>query len=151
MCGGGPECAIKIGKLVTADVVIIGSISGLGDTFSLNLRALDVARAKELARYKANVLGRDKLIPEVRLAAYQLVAPERIKGWLVVDIETPGVGIEIDGTPAGTTPFKSPLDNLSPGRHVVIIKRPGYPPLTQEFVMRPFEPTELTLAPDNTP
>jgi hypothetical protein len=150
LCTAGPECAIKVGKLVAADIVVIGSISGLGDAFSLNLRALEVARAKELARYQATVSGRDKLIPEVRLAAYRLVAPERIKGWLVVDIQTAGVAIEIDGAPVGTTPLAAPISNLSPGRHVAVIKWPGYQPLKQELVIRPFEPTKLTFAIDKT-
>ena len=144
-CGGGPDCATKVGKLVGSDVVIIGSITGLGEAFSLNLRALDVQRNKELARYQANVSGRDKLIPEVRLAAYRLVAPERIKGWLVVEIDVAGVGIEIDGTSVGTTPLAEPLANLAPGKHVVVIKRPGYVPFQQEFVIRPFEPTKLKI------
>ena len=45
-------------------------------------------RAKELARYQASVSGRDKLIPEVRLAAYRLVAPDRVRGWLIVESGT---------------------------------------------------------------
>jgi hypothetical protein len=145
-CGGGVECASRTGKLVGADVVVIGSLTGLGDAFSLNLRAVDVVKAKELSRYLASVSGRDKLIPEVRLAAYSLVAPERIRGWLVVDLDIEGVEIVVDGKPVGTTPLAKPVDDLTPGTHTIEIKHPGYKPLSQQVEIRPFEPTRLTIS-----
>ncbi|MBN1960375.1 MAG: PEGA domain-containing protein [Deltaproteobacteria bacterium] len=144
-CGGRLDCAFKIGKLVSADVVILGSISGLGNSYSINLRALDVANKKEISRYQASVSGRNQLIPEIRLAAYKLVAPDKIKGWLIIDIKTKGMTIEIDGVLIGTTPFTDPIDSLSPGKHKVIIRRSGYAPHAQEIIIRPFESTKLTL------
>jgi hypothetical protein len=145
-CGGGVECASKTGKLVGADVVVIGSLTGLGDAFSLNLKAVDVARAKELSRYLASVSGRDKLIPETRLAAYSLVAPDRIRGWLLVDVDVAGVEIFVDGATAGTTPLAKPIEGLTPGPHTVEVRHPGYKPLSQQVEIRPFEPTRLTIS-----
>jgi hypothetical protein len=147
-CGGGPDCARQMGQLVDADIVIIGSISALGDNFSLNLRALEVKKKKERARYHADVAGRDKLIPEVRLAAYRLVAPEKIRGWLMVEISVDGVEIAVDGAPVGVTPLTKPIENLTPGTHTVEVKRAGYQPFRQEFVIRPFEPTRLRISLD---
>lgn len=145
-CGGGPDCARQVGKLVGAHIVVIGSISALGDSFSLNLRALEVNKKGELARYQASVSGRDRLIPEVRLASYQLIAPDRIRGWLMIEVAVPGVAVEVDGQPVGTTPLAHPVENLTPGAHVVVLKRPGYKPFEQEFTIKPFEPTRLKIA-----
>lgn len=149
-CGGGPDCGLEVGRLVAADVVIIGSITGFGEVFGLNLRALDVKRSRELGRYQANVSGRDKLIPEVRLAAYRLVAPHRIRGWLVVETDVEGVEVEVDGTIVGATPLSQPIENLTPGEHVVVLKRAGFKPLRQKVAIRPFEPTRLAAALETT-
>lgn len=150
-CGGGVDCAIRVGKTVGADVVVIGSLTGLGEAFSLNLRAVDVNRSRELSRYQATVSGRDKLIPEVRLAAYRLVAPDRIRGWLVVELDVPGATVEVDNQAVGTTPLEKPVENLTPGSHLVVIKHPAFALFKQQVAIRPFEPTRLTISLESQP
>lgn len=146
-CGGGPDCMVKVGKLVGASRVVFGTIGALGQAYSLNLRLLDVGAGKELAREQANVSGnRDLLIPEVRLAAFKLLAPERIRGALRIEIDAEGVQVEVDGVDAGTTPLRAPIEGLSPGEHVVRLRRPGYAELQQTVVVRPFETTRLKVA-----
>lgn len=152
-CGGGSDCMVRVGKLVGADRLVFGTIGALGEAYSLNLRLLDVVAGKEIAREQANVSGnRDLLIPEVRLAAFRLVAPDRIRGALRVEIDVAGVEIEIDGVNAGVTPLTAPIEGLTPGAHVVRLRRPGYSELQQSFVIRPFETTRLrvTLAEEGT-
>src|SRR5688572_29903495 len=41
-CGGGPACAVEIGRLVSADVVVFGTIGAIGQNFALNVRAMAV-------------------------------------------------------------------------------------------------------------
>lgn len=145
-CGGGPTCAVKTGKLVLADKVVFGTITSLGQNFALNLRLMDVATGKEMAREQSTISGnRDLLIPELRLAAYRLVAPDRISGSLLIEIDVEGVEIEIDGAKVGVTPLSKPVEDLKPGSHVVVLKRPGFSEFQKEFTIKPFETAKLKL------
>lgn len=145
-CGGGPTCAVKTGKLVRADKVVFGTITSLGQNFALNLRLMDVSTGKEVAREQSTISGnRDLLIPELRLAAYRLVAPDRIRGSLLIEIDVEGVEIEIDGVKVGVTPLDKPVEDLKPGSHVVVLKRPGFSQFQKEFVIKPFQTAKLKL------
>jgi hypothetical protein len=145
-CGGGPDCAVQLGRLVAADLVVFGTISTIGEAFSLDLRVMDAKRGQERAREKSRISGtRDLLIPEVRLATYKLVAPDRIRGSLLIEIDVEGVEIEIDGQKVGTTPLAKPVEDLTPGPHVVVLKRPGFSEFQKEFVIKPFETAKLKL------
>lgn len=145
-CGGGPKCAVMVGKLVRADVVVFGSVGGVGDTFNLNLRALDVATGDEVARQQTSLSGtRHQLIPEMRLAAFGLIAPERITGSLMVEIDVEGVEVEIDGQVVGVTPLAAAIKNLKPGPHLVVLRRPGYSQFQQEFEIEPFGTARIKL------
>ena len=146
LCGGGPECAQRIGKVAGADVVVFGTCASIGDSFSLNLRAIAVPTGKEIGRQNVSVSGsRDQLIPEVRLAAYRLLAPSQLRGALLVDTDLDGVAISIDGKECGVTPLPKPLDDLAPGEHTVLVRRLGYAPLEQKLVIKPFQTTRLQL------
>ncbi|MEZ4269929.1 MAG: PEGA domain-containing protein [Myxococcota bacterium] len=143
-CGGGPRCAVQVGRLVEANTVVFGNIGMLGETFSLNLRAMDVATGTEKARQQATISGnRDLLIPEMRLAAFRLIAPELITGSLFVEIDVEGVEVQIDGQVVGMTPLSKPVEDLTPGKHVVVLKRPGYAEFREEFVIKAFETARL--------
>ncbi|MEZ0311129.1 MAG: PEGA domain-containing protein [Myxococcota bacterium] len=145
-CAGGAKCATDIGKLVGADRVIFGGISAFGEAYSLNARVIETATGKEVARHQATFAGsRDALIPEIRLAAYKLLAPERILGSLMVQADVDGVSVEIDGEPRGMTPLSEPIKNLAPGKHTVVLKRSGYSQFQQELTIRPFETAKLQL------
>ena len=146
LCGGGPDCAMRIGKVAGADVVVFGTCAAIGDSFSLNLRAIAVATGKEVGRQNVSVSGsRDQLIPEVRLAAYRLLAPSQLRGALLVDTDLDGVAISVDGKEAGVTPLPKPLDDLAPGEHTVLVRRLGYAPLAQKLTIKPFQTTRLQL------
>ena len=145
-CGGGPQCAVSVGRVVGADVVVFGTIGAMGQSFSLNIRAMDVTTGREIARQQSTISGdRDLLIPSLRMAAYELIAPERIVGSLQIEINVAGVEIEIDGKSVGTTPLESAVENLTPGQHLVVLKRPGYSEFQKEFTIRPFETARLNL------
>lgn len=145
-CLGGARCAVDIGKVVGADRVVFGSIGAAGEAYSLNARAVDVTTGKEGGKHTALIAGsRDALIPEIRLAAFKLLAPERIRGSLLIEIDIDGVTVEIDGQAVGVTPLTEPVRNLTPGSHVVVVRRPGYSEFQQEFTIRPFETAKLKI------
>lgn len=150
-CAGGAKCAGDIGKLVGADRVIFGGISAVGESYSLNARVVESGTGKEVARHQATFTGsRDALIPEIRLTAYKLLAPERILGSLMVQADVDGVSVEIDGEPRGMTPLTEPIKNLQPGKHSVVLKRSGYSQFQQELTIRPFETAKLQLKLDRS-
>ncbi|MBC7794964.1 MAG: PEGA domain-containing protein [Clostridia bacterium] len=145
-CTGGSKCSAEIGKLVAADRVIFGTIGAVSNAYSLNARVVDVATGREAAKYQATFAGsRDALIPEIRLAAYKLLAPDRIRGSLSVQTDVEGAVVEVDGTARGTTPMNEPVRYLTPGKHVIAIKRPGYATFTQDLQIRAFETAKLQL------
>jgi hypothetical protein len=145
-CGGGPACNLQLGRALGADVVVFGTLAAMGDSFNLSLRALQVSDGHELGRQNINVAGSpDKLIPEVRLAAYRLLAPERIVGALMVDTDVPEVVITVGEVDLGTTPLKAPIQNLPVGPCRVRLHRLGYQPLEENLVIAPFETTRLRL------
>ena len=41
-------CAVEIGKLLAAEQIVVGEISGIGEKFILNLRLVDVATGRSL-------------------------------------------------------------------------------------------------------
>lgn len=149
-CGEGTRartrCAVAIGRLVGADFVIYGTIGALGESFSVNLRAVSVATQREVSKHTATLSGgRDLLIPEVRLAAFKLVAPDRIVGSLKIDVDIAGVVVEIDGRRVGVTPLKNSVTDLTPGPHVIVMRRPGFREVQKEFVIEPFETARFKL------
>ncbi|MEM6730053.1 MAG: PEGA domain-containing protein [Myxococcota bacterium] len=149
-CGGGTRarisCAAGLGKLVGADLAIYGTIGAIGGSYSVNLRAVDVVQVKEVIKYTKTISGsRDRLIPAVRLAAFELVAPEKITGTLKIEIDVAGVVVEIDGKEVGTTPLAESSATLSPGPHVVVLRRPGFKEFQREFEIKPFETAKLKL------
>ncbi|MBI5511372.1 MAG: DUF2380 domain-containing protein [Deltaproteobacteria bacterium] len=154
-CGGGPDCAVQIGRVVGADRVVFGTLSTIGDAFSLNLRVMDVKLGKELAREQSRTSGnRNVLIPEVRLSAYRLVAPDKIRGYLEIVSSVDGVDIEINGQKVGTTPLAAPVPVI-PGDQVVVARRAGFTEFQKEFHLVAFERVKLRLdlgkAPDGAP
>lgn len=150
-CEAGQACAVKHGRLVGADAVVFGSIGALGQNFSLNLRLVDVDTGKELARRQTDISGnRDLLIPEIRLAAYRLVAPDKIVGALWVQLEEAGIEVEIDGRVVATTLLERPIEGLAAGRHVVVLRRNGTSVLRKTLEVRPFETTRLKITLEET-
>lgn len=145
-CGGGPECAVRAGRLVRADRVVFGTVSSIGENFALNLRVMDVGSGAELKREQSTLSGnRNLLIPELRLAAYRLVAPESIRGSLLIEVDVAGAVVEIDGKNVGTTPLAGPIEGLKPGAHTVVVRREGYSEFQKEITIRPFETPKLKL------
>ena len=145
-CGGGPKCAWRTGKAVGAHLVVFGTISSMGDNYALNLRLFNIKLGKEARRDKTTISGnRNLLIPELRLAAFRLVAPRKILGSLLVTIDLDGVKILLDKKEVGITPLKEAIPNLKPGKHVLTLQSEGYDTLKQTVEIHPYETTRLVV------
>src|SRR3954470_6534457 len=81
-CTGEEKCLAAIGKKLGVDVVVTGTVGSLGDNYILNIKAVDVASAKQVQRISSDPLrgSPDDLIEGVRVAAYKLLAPNQLQG-----------------------------------------------------------------------
>jgi hypothetical protein len=140
-CTADPSCLAPLASLLHATRVISGNVGGLGDSYVVNLKLVDAADAKELRRVSATLRGSpEELIDEVRVAAYRLVAPEKLVGNVAVLSDVPGASVSLDGQPVGTTPLPGALAALSVGVHHLSVSREGFSTFDEDVPVR-FEKT----------
>ena len=139
-CGGEDKCLAAIGKRLGVDVVVTGTVGAMGDTYVLNIKAVDSATAKQVQRIQSDPLrgSPDELIEGVRVAAYKLLAPNQIYGAIQVQTDLVGAEVALDGKPLGKTPLanlgviaKEPL-----GKHRLRVEAKGYAPFDEDVDVR---------------
>lgn len=83
--------------------------------------------------------------PTVELRVKNLEARLREQGVQQVSVfSTPeGASVELDGKPAGKTPWSA---EISPGRHVIVLRYEGLPDVTKEFMLAADRSLELDVA-----
>jgi hypothetical protein len=139
-CGGEDKCLAAIGKRLGVDVVVTGTVGAMGDTYVLNIKAVDSATAKQVQRIQSDPLrgSPDELIEGVRVAAYKLLAPNQIYGAIQVQTDLVGAEVALDGKAIGKTPLanlgviaKAPL-----GKHRLHVEAAGYAPFDEDVDVR---------------
>ncbi|HUH01341.1 MAG TPA: PEGA domain-containing protein [Kofleriaceae bacterium] len=138
-CAGADDCLAEIGKKLEVDLVVTGTVAALGDSYVINIKAVDVATGKQLPkRIETRPLrgSPDELIEGVRVAAYQLLAPAELHGSLMVLSDLVGAEVSLDGKPVGVTPLPAPVRRLSLGTHVIKVTAADYAPFEQEVRVR---------------
>jgi hypothetical protein len=127
-CSGDDRCLAEIGKKVGVDVMVAGSVAALGDSYILNIKAVDVQSAKQIRRIATDPLrgSPDELIEAIRVAAYRLLAPDQLHGSVVVLTDLVGADVSLDGKAVGKTPLPGPLAKLPIGTHTLRVEAPGY-------------------------
>ncbi|HZS40863.1 MAG TPA: PEGA domain-containing protein, partial [Polyangia bacterium] len=139
-CTADPACLAPLARALKASRVIAGNVGGLADSYVVNLKLVDEG-GRELRRVSATLRGSpEELIDETRVAAYRLVAPERLVGAIAVLSDVPGAQVALDGQPIGQTPLAGALDKLSVGIHTLDVTREGFTPFTEQVPVR-FEKT----------
>jgi PEGA domain len=135
-CTGEEKCLGAIGKKLGVDVVVTGTVGAMGDTYVLNIKAVDTATAKQLQRIQSDPLrgSPDELIEGVRVAAYKLLAPDQLHGSIQIQTDLLGAEVQLDGKSLGKTPLpqlgviaKQPL-----GKHRLRVQARGYAPFEDE-------------------
>ncbi len=135
-CTGEVACLVRIGKLLGVEQIISGNVGGLGDSYVVNLKLVSVSESKEVRRIQEPISGTpDELIDAVRVAAYGLVAPDRLRGALVILADQPGAEVYLDGTLMGKTPV-STLHGLALGTHALRVSKPGYVDVVEQVRVR---------------
>lgn len=135
-CTGDPACLARAGKQLDVDRIISGNVGGLAGNYVVNLKLVDVATAKELRRVQETISGEpDQLIEAVRVAAYSLVAPERVRGSLRVLANVSGARVLFDGHQIGATPLPR-RSGLEVGKHTLRVTKGGYTDVVQTVRIR---------------
>jgi PEGA domain len=135
-CTGEVSCLVTLGTALGVDRVISGNVGGLAGSYVVNLKIVDVKEAKELRRIQEPISGRpDQLIEAVRVAAYGLVAPERLRGAIVVLADQPDATILLNGKPVGKTPLPT-QHGLAVGTYILRASKDGYTDAVQKVRVR---------------
>lgn len=122
------ECAVQIGKLLSVDRMVVGSVGKIGELFSMQVRLLDVQTGEIMFTAIEDYTGRiEGLLTECvpRLAsklAAGAAAVERGGGKadLFVSTNVPGAVVSVDGErKPGVTPLT--LEGIPSGEHVVSV------------------------------
>jgi hypothetical protein len=139
-CTGEEKCLGAIGKKLGVDVVVTGTVGALGDSYVLNIKAVQASTARQLTRIQSDPLrgSPDDLIEGVRVAAYKLLAPDQLHGSIQIQTDLVGAEVQLDGRTLGKTPLprlgvipKQPL-----GKHRLRVQARGYAPFEEEVEVR---------------
>ncbi|MCX5742045.1 MAG: PEGA domain-containing protein, partial [Proteobacteria bacterium] len=135
-CTGEEKCLAAIGKKLGVEVVVTGTVGALGDNYVLNIKAVDVATAKQLQRIQSDPLrgSPDELIESVRVAAYKLLAPTQIHGAIQIQTDLVGATVTLDGKALGKTPLSNlgVVSKLPLGKHALRVEASGYSPFEDQ-------------------
>ncbi len=126
-CKGEERCLAAAGGRLGADEVVTGTVAGVGEAYSIDLKRILVRGAREDSRITELISGeREVLIDGVRGAAYKLLLPSQYAGTIQVEVAEAGAEVFVDGRPVGKTPLKAPIPNLLPGKHALKIVKAGF-------------------------
>jgi hypothetical protein len=135
-CTGEERCLAAIGKKLGVDIIVTGTVGSMGDNYILDIKAVDVARAKQIQRITSEPLrgSPDDLIETVRIAAYRLLAPDQLHGAVQIQSDLVGAEVALDGKRFGRTPLPAlgVVPKLSLGLHKLQVSAPGYAPFEQD-------------------
>lgn len=139
-CTGEEKCLGAIGKKLGVDVVVTGTVGALGDSYVLNIKAVEAATSKQLTRIQSDPLrgSPDDLIEGVRVAAYKLLAPAQLHGSIQIQTDLVGAAVELDGKGVGKTPLPQlgVIGKLPLGKHSLRVQAPGYAPFEEDVEIR---------------
>lgn len=126
-CKGEERCLAAAGGKLGAETVVTGTVAGMGEAYSIDLKGILVRTGREDARITEVISGeRELLIDGIRGAAYKLLLPSQYVGTIQVELPEEGAEVFVDGRPAGKSPLKAPIPNLTPGKHALKIVKPGF-------------------------
>jgi hypothetical protein len=135
-CTGEDKCLSAIGKKLGVEIVVTGTVGAMGDSYVLNIKAVETATAKQLPRIQTDPLrgSPDDLIEGVRVAAYKLLAPDQLYGAIQIQSDLVGAEVKLDGKLVGKTPIPNlgliPKQKL--GKHQLRVEAKGYQPFEDE-------------------
>ena len=119
------------------DWLISGTLGGLGEQVSIDLKLLDGRKAKQVRRAQISLpvatQERRAALDEVLI---RLLNPTKWVGQLALDVTVSGAQVHLDGQPVATTPLAKPLTGLVPGKHILRITKEGYGEFSKFVLVR---------------
>lgn len=139
-CTGEEKCLGAIGKRLGVDIVVTGTVGAMGDSYVLNIKAVETATAKQLTRIQSDPLrgSPDELIDGVRVAAYKLLAPAQLHGSIQIQTDLLGAEVQLDGKQLGKTPLPQlgVIARQALGKHRLRVQAAGYAPFEEDVEVR---------------
>ena len=139
-CTGEEKCLGAIGKRLGVDIVVTGTVGAMGDSYVLNIKAVETATAKQLTRIQSDPLrgSPDELIEGVRVAAYKLLAPDQLHGSIQIQTDLVGAEVQLDGKRLGKTPLPQlgVIARQALGKHRLRVQAAGYAPFEEDVEVR---------------
>ncbi len=102
------SCLVKIGGALGAENLVAGTVGKVGEKYLIGLQRIDVRGSKVVKRVEREFQGsRDKLLEEVRNAAYKVVEDILVEqsGTLILSVSEEGADVSLDGKTVGTSPL----------------------------------------------
>ncbi len=128
------SCAVEIGKLLAAENIVVGELTGLGEGFVLSIRMVNVSTGKTIKAEIQNIDSLEDLQQKTFEASFRLAGLVYIAG---VDrgvtqtgsiyVMAPGnreLDVFLDGINHGVTPVL--IEDIEFGSHVLEVKRDSY-------------------------
>lgn len=142
-CEGADNCLSALGRHLKARYVVAGNLASLGSSYVVTLKLVDARKGRSIRRISQPLSGEpEKLIEAVRVAAYRLLAPDKLLGSIQVVVNMAGASIFLDGRLSGTSPLKSPLTDLKVGVHLLKITHPQHLDFVKKVEVR-FQKTTI--------
>jgi PEGA domain len=85
------------------------------------------------------------------VAAYRLVAPDKVRGALALLTDARGARMYLDGKPIGVTPLAAPISGLPVGEHSLRIARDGYADFLRPITIRFQKTTQVIVNMEELP
>lgn len=137
-CGRGTSCLAEAGAALAVGRVVIGTISVLGEAYSLDLKVIDTRALAEAKRAKTTLSGeRARMLEAMQQLVYDIVDPSQLRGSLFVDVNIEGAAVWVDGKQVGTTPLATPIAGLSAGEHILKLTSPMIQDYFTFFTVQP--------------
>jgi TolB-like protein len=127
----------KVVPALKVNWVLTGTLGGLGEEVSLDLRLLDGRTGKQVRKADASLpvstSERRSVLDEILV---QLLNPTQWVGAIELDVSVDGARVHLDGQPVASTPLKAPITGLIPGKHILRITKDGYGEFSKFVVVR---------------
>ncbi|HUU04035.1 MAG TPA: PEGA domain-containing protein [Myxococcota bacterium] len=127
----------KTARALGVHWLLSGTLGGLGDQITLDMRLLDGKTGAQLRKAAISLpLSTNELRSALDEILVRLLVPTRWVGFLSLDVSETGAIVNLDGQQVATTPLSKPIAGLAPGKHILRITKQGYGEFSKFVVIR---------------
>lgn len=142
-CAEDPVCLGRIGTLVGAEEIVIGTLGARASRYIVNLSRLDVSRARLVHRvFRTTPDDIGPVINAVGEGAVELMQPP--PGAVRISVNVDEAILIVDDEEVSPDP-DGVLRGLEPGDHVLVVRSEGYGEAEQHFAVSRGDTTELSV------